>query len=112
MEGFVVFPSRSRHTTGLSDLSSDVCSSALLALALTLGAAAPVAAPLDHACSDPPRQRARLHQASTPGRGPRVLSERGVRSEERRVGEECRPWGWPAYYAKADARSADHGARG
>src|ERR1039458_6237122 len=64
--GRTVFPSRRRHTRRLSDWSSDVCSSDLVT---------------DAAIACPDGNDAPLVATSDPG---------GLRSEERRVGKECR----------------------
>src|SRR5437762_6405394 len=62
---FFFFSSRSRHTSYIGDWSSDVCSSVL-----------------DNFHCLRPRSFCQL--ACTPA----------SRSEERRVGKECRTWGW------------------
>src|ERR1035441_10992755 len=68
----VVFPSRRRHTICLSDLSSDVCSSDLLVEGDSVVVSGNAA-------------------SSVPG-----LPSRLARSEERRVGKECRSRRAPA----------------
>src|SRR5256885_4692431 len=94
---FFFFSSRRRHTRLQGDWSSDVCSSDLE------GGAAP----------DPLRRARRRHRPD-PRRHPRVVSQRmvrrvvprelpqatlahPVRSEERRVGKECRSR-WSPYH--------------
>src|SRR5690349_23135192 len=83
---FFFFSSRRRHTRSLRDWSSDVCSSDLLALITGLA------------------YRAFQDQAASPvleARGDNDTAEkdallfvRAMRSEERRVGKECRSrWG-------------------
>src|SRR5262245_64107469 len=88
---FFFFSSRRRHTRCLSDWSSDVCSS-------DLSAAGRAASPRAHrGCWQPVRDcrrvRRRAPVAAAAGRG-RLPSSRGPwawpRSEERRVGKECR----------------------
>src|SRR5439155_17306618 len=69
---FFFFSSRRRHTRWPRDWSSDVCSSDLLATGHPAVALWP-----------PGHSRA-AQDAETPGRS------RGFRSEERRVGKECR----------------------
>src|SRR5690349_22084674 len=70
---FFFFSSRRRHTRSLRDWSSDVCSSDLSSLRIARTAA------LLAAC----------------GVGAVVLSACKDRSEERRVGKECRSRWWP-----------------
>src|SRR5438093_13655224 len=70
------FSSRRRHTRLVSDWSSDVCSSDLVLLRATRAHASPRAGP-------------RTAGPRTPSRGS------GRRSEERRVGKECRYRGAP-----------------
>src|SRR5437868_15342368 len=86
---FFFFSSRRRHTRSKRDWSSDVCSSDLDRLT---GAAAPA----------PPRRsggrgrdRAARHR---PGRADRSSS--APRSEERRVGKECRSRWWQEHLKK------------
>src|SRR5438045_8524806 len=74
---FFFFSSRRRHTRCLSDWSSDVCSSDLSA---TMAIAV---------------EMARKETADEMGKVLRY--PRAVRSEERRVGKECRCW-WSAYH--------------
>src|SRR5262245_66086508 len=77
------FSSRRRHTRCLSDWSSDVCSSDLAARP-QMGQAAP---------------------ADLPDRGPRgdpLLVAEEERSEERRVGKECRYRWWPGHGKKEE----------
>src|SRR5437764_2966067 len=84
---FFFFSSRRRHTRYIGDWSSDVCSSDLYASAHIAGAWFAI--------------RARLAQAfaNIPLRGTLVLT----RSEERRVGKECRSR-WCAYQLKKKER--------
>src|SRR5438045_4366780 len=76
---FFFFSSRRRHTRCLSDWSSDVCSS-------DLSCDGPLALP----CS----------RSSRPSNRPCVESPASCRSEERRVGKECRSRGWPYHEKK------------
>ena len=79
--GVFFFSSRRRHTRFTSDWSSDVCSSDLGSLR---HAGAHRGSP-DHA-SEP-----------DPGSGPDGGASAGCRSEERRVGKECRSR-WSPYH--------------
>src|SRR5436305_13764160 len=83
----VFFSSRSRHTRCGRDWSSDVCSSdlELFRYRLRKGGGQPEG---DSGRAPPPPRAARARVG--PARG------RGARSEERRVGKECRG-GWSAY---------------
>src|SRR6266487_6894717 len=76
---FFFFSSRRRHTRWTGDWSSDVCSSDLVPLGLELsrGPALPVGVPV-----------------------PFGEKPCGARSEERRVGKECRSRGAPDRYKK------------
>src|SRR5204863_5288464 len=87
---FFFFSSRRRHTRSLRDWSSDVCSSDLT----------PAAYP-PRCCWTPWPRRRRCRTASpatrkerAPASCPTRRSSR--RSEERRVGKECRSW-WTPY---------------
>src|SRR5438477_12044727 len=85
------FSSRRRHTRLTCDWSSDVCSSDLGTLIrLTLRA-------LDSAAALLPRQAAGPEHLRTGRRG-----EEEARSEERRVGKECRSGGTPNGCKKKD----------
>src|SRR5690349_23312334 len=84
---FFFFSSRRRHTRSLRDWSSDVCSSDLVRLASHIER--------DFVAIEPYRAAAlALHQPAgqLPGNLPLALAEHVVdrRSEERRVGKECR----------------------
>ena len=78
---FFFFSSRRRHTRLVSDWSSDVCSSDLVELANSLVAAI---------------RHGRVRLASN---RPKVVDDGGsvLRSEERRVGKECRSR-WSPYH--------------
>src|SRR3970040_2761306 len=78
LSSFVYFSSRRRHTRYIGDWSSDVCSSDLMTPALPVDA----------------------------GRPSGSRSNRVTRSEERRVGKECRSRWSPYHYKK----KRDHGA--
>src|SRR5205814_4236178 len=99
---FFFFSSRRRHTRCLSDWSSDVCSSDL-----TAGVPAEARAGLsglrepsvrEDTCIakslGPPRLRWPLHQRIRR----RHSASRRARSEERRVGKECRSRGWAEHW--------------
>src|SRR5437016_13563812 len=84
---FFFFSSRRRHTRLVSDWSSDVCSSDLqkqppakIAVARSAGRAS--------AMSEAPSQTARLKKTRDLKND--LLGRLGERSEERRVGKECR----------------------
>src|SRR5205814_6403911 len=98
--------SRRRHTRCLSDWSSDVCSSDLQQIATHSSASAfPRQGEVHclHECSEPfcrpnlhTRQRlaVRVLSSNAPGhKRARSLHSTRIRSEERRVGKECRT-GW------------------
>src|SRR5438874_7421820 len=83
---FFFFSSRRRHTRSLRDWSSDVCSSDLL---------------VDHRGPTAERLSLRTAWIGSKHVGPECdVSRRGrARSEERRVGKECRSR-WSAYLLK------------
>src|SRR3712207_6883771 len=87
---FFFFSSRRRHTRYWRDWSSDVCSSDLLFMA-ALDAA--LAAGLDHLAVDAAHMLAIIHEGEEQIRWAR----RALRSEERRVGKECRSR-WSPYH--------------
>src|SRR5262245_66689344 len=97
---FFFFSSRRRHTRCLSDWSSDVCSS-------------------DLACCSarprvlPARLRGRAEQHALVGRRPERerQSANDHRSEERRVGKECRARWWPYHEKKKTEEDEVHGDR-
>src|SRR5207247_4791456 len=76
------FSSRRRHTRSTRDWSSDVCSSDLTHCP-GLSPSTATARLWPHTASSPPTKAARIRQR--------------VRSEERRVGKECR-CRWSAYH--------------
>src|SRR5205814_4371228 len=92
------FSSRRRHTRCLSDWSSDVCSSDLNALHRDLARIAGVDKPPRHGEEKRGEQRrsvldaSRLQRATKSGKPVSLREglERTWRSEERRVGKECR----------------------
>src|SRR5690625_6465653 len=75
---FFFFSSRRRHTRWPRDWSSDVCSSDLTFQyqLMSLGA---------------------LYQSSSQDEHGFFAAEEQMRSEERRVGKECRSWWWKAH---------------
>src|SRR5207253_6928450 len=80
---FFFFSSRRRHTRWPRDWSSDVCSSDLSVQRADRGVHAEVVF----------EQHVAVGRAGE--RMQRGLGDRGVRSEERRVGKECRSWWSP-----------------
>src|SRR5205814_2875092 len=96
---FFFFSSRRRHTRCLSDWSSDVCSSDLahLGLGFALFAAARDSEALAEfrlAGRTPPSVLAQLHRMRELRSALQQLIAKRTRSEERRVGKECRAeWG-------------------
>src|SRR5262245_62593329 len=92
---FFFFSSRRRHTRCLSDWSSDVCSSDLddghIAAAEEAGRARRAEDPDSELPEARAEQRAPVARAREPG------GDRPLRSEERRVGKECRSRWW-AYH--------------
>src|SRR5688500_20234929 len=99
------FSSRRRHTRLQGDWSSDVCSSDLnlktLTVARSLGSQLPAA-----------QQRfdAVLKLARTERLGEIIVGARlkARRSEERRVGKECRSGWWPQHSNKKDSNKSDY----
>src|SRR5437764_6021453 len=81
------FSSRRRHTRYIGDWSSDVCSSDLSCCHARDGQQEPGTGPRDEL----PPDRERAPRARSPGRR--------LRSEERRVGKECRSR-WSPYHEK------------
>src|SRR5262249_59015377 len=96
------FSSRRRHTRLVSDWSSDVCSSDLVTPAIDLRADARVVfLPNTHDNGVSPDLEvlvglgfrfARVPPPTAPA--PKPAAPTPPRSEERRVGKECRAWGW------------------
>src|SRR5204862_4812125 len=96
------FSSRRRHTRSLRDWSSDVCSSDLYRRLLRDGrivAAAELSVSLavDRLDQCPGRWRRHPFRDRSPAR---FLEPLRARSEERRVGKECRSRWWPYEYNK------------
>src|SRR5437899_9713979 len=90
------FSSRRRHTRCLSDWSSDVCSS-------DLSVADPIAylfACVKHCALDWQRSRRRQVRREEQAARPEVDAMFVGRSEERRVGKECRARWWTEQYKK------------
>src|SRR5205814_6527992 len=82
------FSSRRRHTRCLSDWSSDVCSSDLVTIAVELYTATASSAGLElHQIDKKTGKRIRYLKV-VPGKG--EVPNKDIRSEERRVGKECR----------------------
>src|SRR5262245_63699332 len=93
---FFFFSSRRRHTRCLSDWSSDVCSSDLVARRSDRREGVRLVVPPGERPVDVPEclsLPAHL-EATAPARA-RAPPLRRIRSEERRVGKECRSRGWP-----------------
>src|SRR5947199_2820292 len=91
---FFFFSSRRRHTRCLSDWSSDVCSSDLTVwMVCHLGEDRP---PLDDDATKPLRFEPRCESRTRVGTVAVLLD----RSEERRVGKECRSRWWADHYKK------------
>src|SRR5437899_5386377 len=82
---FFFFSSRRRHTRCLSDWSSDVCSSDLDVSPRSVR----------HRGETSPADRRSQSAAVAPGQG--EVARADVRSEERRVGKECRSR-WSPYH--------------
>src|SRR5439155_6346973 len=96
---FFFFSSRRRHTRWPRDWSSDVCSSDLY---LRLGARAVTRVRLvedfqpEYACRFEPLIQPEIPKQGTPPRRP----GKAQRSEERRVGKECRSRRWTDHEKK------------
>src|SRR5260370_15576599 len=95
------FSSRRRHTRFKCDWSSDVCSSDLLPLSQRLSPTHLTTSPLAGRKSSPLPSRCHLRGRCLPGTdyrcSPSVGGTQWRRSEERRVGEECRSR-WSPYH--------------
>src|SRR5438094_8279643 len=92
---FFFFSSRRRHTRSYGDWSSDVCSSDLVETLVRL---------LDRAADE------RLDLAGGGAGVAGLDGQAGVRSEERRVGKECRSRGSPEHLKKRE--EAEEGVSG
>src|SRR5207249_10651507 len=88
---FYFFSSRRRHTRSKRDWSSDVCSSDLIQY---------------HGCVKGDEHRARNFSRFAQCRDYGMLP--APRTEERRVGKECRPRWWPDHYKKKRITSRVH----
>src|SRR5690348_17530604 len=86
---FFFFSSRRRHTRWTGDWSSDVCSSDLKSLLLIVGAVVGGLGSLAGMAVGA------LFIQFVPGWSANLSSAAGARSEERRVGKECRSRGTP-----------------
>src|SRR5690349_24986200 len=94
---FFFFSSRRRHTRSLRDWSSDVCSSDLAAPPIIPDPAAQRLAMLVHAGAiDIAAGRTAIDDRRAPETGP------FLRSEERRVGKECRSRWWTSHEKKKE----------
>src|SRR2546430_5136810 len=95
---FFFFSSRRRHTRFDCDWSSDVCSSDLLGAVAAVAAIAAVGA-LSPACAITPRAALPLSVLSVIVTLPLMATPAplALRSEERRVGKECRSR-WSPYH--------------
>src|SRR5438132_11657731 len=101
------FSSRRRHTRSLCDWSSDVCSSDLAPRARPRrggGAADRERGGGGRDVREPGRARATL----LPGE---ARAGNGARSEERRVGKECRYRWWPDHKKKKQDRMQNEASR-
>src|SRR5690606_39899960 len=89
------FSSRRRHTRFSRDWSSDVCSSDLRVFGVkgTIGSIASATAPASASATASIPKSPLLHTPSPTGCGRLRYRARGGRSEERRVGKECRSRG-------------------
>src|SRR5204863_2128722 len=106
---YFFFSSRRRHTRSLRDWSSDVCSSDLGACAVACDREKSRPSHLAHAAGHGAGagQGTPLDQArGVPERGREI---RRFRSEERRVGKECRSW-WATYHQKIKAEKVESDA--
>src|SRR5207245_6920027 len=106
---FIVFffSSRRRHTRCYRDWSSDVCSSDLLPRPQAIEEILDVR--LDRDLGFQLMRRLRIQ---FPGLGPDTQSVLvDDRSEERRVGKECRMWVWRYTEAKTTVDELDDGTR-
>src|SRR3712207_7185614 len=101
MEIIFFFSSRRRHTRYWRDWSSDVCSSDLRELRLALGEQPAVAGPAGLEQPLPLRIAEEDHLAQVRAVAAHLGHHRpvvaGLRSEERRVGKECRSR-WSPYH--------------
>src|SRR5256885_11822531 len=92
---YFFFSSRRRHTRLQGDWSSDVCSSDLPS---TSNKTTAVRRRSDNAPrAERRRSLSSLRTAAASGRGPPPTNEASRRSEERRVGKECRSR-WSPYH--------------
>src|SRR5437762_7019327 len=92
---FFFFSSRRRHTRYIGDWSSDVCSSDLRSFA----SASPSSVSTCKRTISASQFDARVND-STLVMASVSAGVQGVRSEERRVGKECRSRWWPHQYKK------------
>src|SRR5690606_39310474 len=96
---FFFFSSRRRHTRFSRDWSSDVCSSDLpeVSTHLELGGSLPLLTLVDHGKLDAALVVKPFFALPPELKWVPLLQEpfKVVRSEERRVGKGCEPWGTP-----------------
>src|SRR5690348_18448426 len=92
MDHFFFFSSRRRHTRWTGDWSSDVCSSDLLAAAIAYG--------YTHSAKFRKAVQSMGHALEGVGKAAGRFFKSLLRSEERRVGKECRSRGSPDLYRK------------
>src|SRR5437763_11350465 len=109
---FFFFSSRRRHTRYIGDWSSDVCSSDLRPLLVSAGRPKKGTAIPSRSCtrwsmSSPMRPPARM-VSSIRRAAPRLGTT--PRSEERRVGKECRARGWRDREKKNESRQEEEKA--
>src|SRR5262249_56758859 len=100
---FFFFSSRRRHTRLVSDWSSDVCSSDLRMRAAQ-GRAADRFEREEQAYFERVREAYLRRARSSQGRMRVIDAGASVRSEERRVGKECRCRWWPGHVEEERTR--------
>src|SRR5207248_7521382 len=97
---FFFFSSRRRHTRSYGDWSSDVCSSDLLDRQLPLAPEVEEVVAQRLGCEHVERRERLVHEQDVGVYDERARKAHALaRSEERRVGKECRSRGW-AYWGK------------
>src|SRR5258706_8120446 len=96
---FFFFSSRRRHTRLVSDWSSDVCSSDLVLSGVPRRCIIAAARSAGGTCRVSPRRgpQARAEASASGWRPPAAKPREPARSEERRVGKECRSR-WSPYH--------------